>query len=737
VKKHRSSFLFAGALAAGLMVSNLTAAQAQVAVTVTGDLSQARATVPALGYGVHTSVYDNNFTPSDLPSKLQASGVTALRYPGGSYADAFHWQTMSATTGVSEYINSNDTFDNLMTKDAQPAGCGAVITVNYGSNAAGTGGADPNEAAAWVDYANNTKHYGVKYWEIGNEIPGNGFYGAWWETDMHSPATTQAARTGDSRLGPTTYGQNVVQFVNAMKAKDPTIKVGVVMCTPGSWPDGVSPDWNSNMLAACGTKIDFVIIHWYPGGTAAQALASSSTIATVVSKLRTLINQYCGSNASNVQILVTETNAGSTAGDGPQQTLFSTDNYLTWFENGAQNVDWLELHSNFLSEGVSGLADETPGEGYYGVQLASNVARVGDTLCAASSNNSLVSAHIVNRTDNSIGVQLINKDPSHSATVTVNLSNGAFASSGTRYDFGVANFPSGSTWPSSGMSTSTISGIGATSFTVTVPAYTVSNFIIPKGATSAPTFTATASASPSTVAPGATTAITASFKDTGGAASNLVTDIEVYNSAGTKVAQQAYSGQNFTAGGINTYNWSWTAPTAADTYTVALGVFNSTWATNYYWNGNAATITVTSANLIANGTYTIVGVQSGKAVDDPASSTTSGVQQEIWTIDGGANQKWILTNLGNNVVELVNSSSGLALEVKGASTSNGAVVDQAAYTGAANQKWTIVQVSAGVYNLKNVNSGQMLDVTGAKTTDGTLLDQWPSSGGTNQQWKFQ
>ena len=69
---------------------------------------------------------------------------------------------------------------------AQAAGAQPVITVNYGSNSAGTGGGDPNEAAAWVRYANSTKHYGVSYWEIGNEVYGNGTYGANWETDLHA-----------------------------------------------------------------------------------------------------------------------------------------------------------------------------------------------------------------------------------------------------------------------------------------------------------------------------------------------------------------------------------------------------------------------------------------------------------------------------------------------------------------------------------------------------------------------
>ena len=35
-------------------------------------------------------------------------------------------------------------------------------------------------------YANVTKGYGVKYWEIGNEVYGNGHYGADWEADNHA-----------------------------------------------------------------------------------------------------------------------------------------------------------------------------------------------------------------------------------------------------------------------------------------------------------------------------------------------------------------------------------------------------------------------------------------------------------------------------------------------------------------------------------------------------------------------
>jgi len=125
---------------------------------------------------------------------------------------------------------------------------------------------------------------------------------------------------------------------------------------------------------------------------------------------------------------------------------------------------------------------------------------------------------------------------------------------------------------------------------------------------SAPTFTATASVSLKTIAHRATGAIAASLKDTGGAASNLITDIEVYTSAGTKVAEKTFAGQNFASGGAETYNWSWAAPAAAGLYTVSLSVFNSTWSARYYHDSNAATIIVGSGRLAQYGFES--GVQS-------------------------------------------------------------------------------------------------------------------------------
>jgi hypothetical protein len=214
----------------------------QRTANVTVNAGSVLGKLPAMPYGINTAVWDGNLLDASVPTLLKAAGVTALRFPGGSVADSYHWKTNTGTANSGEYINPADTFDAFMGV-AQRAGAMPILTVNYGSNAAGTGPGDPNEAAAWVTYANTLKGYGVQYWEIGNELYGNGEYGSQWEQDLHSSHS------------PSAYGTNALSFISAMKAANPAIRCGVTLTAPGNWPDGQSPDWNSGVLAVCGAKI--------------------------------------------------------------------------------------------------------------------------------------------------------------------------------------------------------------------------------------------------------------------------------------------------------------------------------------------------------------------------------------------------------------------------------------------------------------------------------------------------
>ena len=151
-----------------------------------------------------------------------------------------------------------------------PAGAKPVITVNYGSNLNNNGGGQPSTAASWVQYANVTNNYGIKYWEIGNEIVGNGYFGTSldWEYDLHDLDQTPANRVGNPALSPTAYGTNAAAFIKAMKAVDPTIKCGIGVFWQ-SWLTTYDRDVLtaiSNALQGSGYTLDFVIYHWYPGG---------------------------------------------------------------------------------------------------------------------------------------------------------------------------------------------------------------------------------------------------------------------------------------------------------------------------------------------------------------------------------------------------------------------------------------------------------------------------------------
>jgi alpha-galactosidase len=118
------------------------------------------------------------------------------------------------------------------------------------------------------------------------------------------------------------------------------------------------------------------------------------------------------------------------------------------------------------------------------------------------------------------------------------------------------------------------------------------------------------------------------------------------------------------------------------------------------------------------------GVGSNRCLDDPNSSTTNGVQLDIWDCGGGTNQLWTATSSGQLQV------LGKCLDAYNNQTTAGTKVILWDCNGAANQRWSIN--SDGT--ITGVQSGLCLDVTGAKTANGTLVELWTCNGGSNQKW---
>lgn len=148
---------------------------------------------------------------------------------------------------------------------------------------------------------------------------------------------------------------------------------------------------------------------------------------------------------------------------------------------------------------------------------------------------------------------------------------------------------------------------------------------------------------------------------------------------------------------------------------------------------NEATVTA-EITLDPTASYTIVGVQSNKCVGPTGGSTASGVQLDIETCTGTANQRWIPQPMSGGFFRWQNELSGLCMDVSGGSTFAGAPVIQFACGTQTNQQWTVTDVFGGSERMTARNSGLVLDVTGQGTADGTKVEQWFSNGGSNQHF---
>jgi len=175
-----------------------------------------------------------------------------LRYPGGNFASGYHWQD-----GVGPREKRRTTFNRAWNQPepnhvgtdefmayCRAVGCEPFICVNAGD---GT----PEEAAAWVEYCNGApttrygrlradnghpEPYGVRVWQVGNEIWGN------WQIGHCSREE---------------YAERYERFHKAMKAADPTIHI--IAC-------GQDLNWNEPLVTRKGKLVESVSIHSLMGG---------------------------------------------------------------------------------------------------------------------------------------------------------------------------------------------------------------------------------------------------------------------------------------------------------------------------------------------------------------------------------------------------------------------------------------------------------------------------------------
>lgn len=231
--------------------------------------------------------------------RLYAVGQAVSGNAAKTATQVLAFGTHPANDPTTEVVPRWDFEEYMRTLTREMPGFEPLLCVNVGT---GT----PQEAAAWVKYANKVRGFGVRRWHVGNEIDGN------WEQG-----------------GPLDAGQYAIRFVDfvkAMKAVDPTIEVYGPVLSTMDWknrPSGRgSADWMETFLTRVGQAerrdgrryLDGVDFHAYPynlpsgNGTAAAMLKAMDRLGGQLDTLAVYMSRHL-EDAGSRKVAMTEFNA--------------------------------------------------------------------------------------------------------------------------------------------------------------------------------------------------------------------------------------------------------------------------------------------------------------------------------------------------------------------------------------------------------------------------------------------
>jgi alpha-L-arabinofuranosidase len=242
---------------------------------------------------------------SDVVDALKALPVPMLRWPGGCYADHYHWrdgigsaEKRATRLGMSCGLQVED--DNSLGTHEFLALCRKLGAEPYLAGNVGSG--SPQELCDWLEYCNTSVNtmlarertangspepFGVKLWGVGNENWGCG-----------------------GNYDSETYAGEYRRYATMLRHVDPTAEL--VAC-------GQEDDWNTRFLAANQrhlSLIDHLSIHryWIHGGAETDfteqqyygLLEEAHATEDFVLRTAELIREYSGDNTHRIGIALDE-----------------------------------------------------------------------------------------------------------------------------------------------------------------------------------------------------------------------------------------------------------------------------------------------------------------------------------------------------------------------------------------------------------------------------------------------
>jgi hypothetical protein len=349
---------------------------------------------PSLSLGpISPLIYGSNYGPWLAVSfpMLQAaydSGVTILRFPGGSWGDQNNVTPLQ--------------IDQIMTF-AKQMGAQVMISVRMVD---GT----PEQAAEMVRYTNLEKDYGVEFWSIGNE-----------------PTLYEGVyKNRNESYDVNRFNQEWRTMAEAMKAVDPTIKlVGPEInqfsydFTPGVTTNysEMHENWLIEFLKANGDLVDVVSVHRYPFPASRVSGAPSFDELRLNAQewdkifihARELIHEYAG---RDLPIAMTEFNSaydksfgGETTPDSHYNAIWMANVLGSMIKNGVFMANQWALTAKAGYGGLGLIAQDDVFPSYYTYQM---YKKFGEELIYSSSDDPDLPIYAARRSDGALTVLLIN-----------------------------------------------------------------------------------------------------------------------------------------------------------------------------------------------------------------------------------------------------------------------------------------------------------------------------------------
>lgn len=395
--------------------------QCQVNVDAHSVLHQ----ISPLFFGVNTLFWiedDASLKDGKVARLLRDMPCHLMRFPGGEVADNYHWKAKKLDNlkqfPFSEGPDKLDC-DKFMVLCRQ-VGAEPIFVVNLESGWVHNNMAEAvKEAADWVRYANQEKGYQVKYWEIGNET--------------YLPGTYFASTARE-------YADAFAQFSRAMKAVDPTIKIGAVgpmepsAVVPvdrlskeelarerelarssrkdevkkkaGSKADAAGDAWWPTLLKVAGAQIDFAIVHrYYPTVFGPAANAGRPLV-----ELRDYFQRELPGR--HLPFALTEWNAGRDTASGGNSALIVAELIQDYVEAGVEMAClWpMRYPGSTGKRTLLDIASNEPKPSYTVMKLySSHMAQGSKLVKVGASNKSVLACASLAADGKHLAVFLLNK----------------------------------------------------------------------------------------------------------------------------------------------------------------------------------------------------------------------------------------------------------------------------------------------------------------------------------------